>query len=192
MRSAKIILALIGSLTISSAAAQGWFEFVDHEELFGVNLPQQPTVEEFTYESEFHAHLRGKKYAASDGQVDYSVIVVDYAPTTTMGERAKWEYFGSVAFAAWNIRRRGGEITYDGWAQADRIPGHQLQMTNVDGTRSYIEIHSHGTRLYILEAVAPADLTPPIHFQQSLIILDEDGEIVRYDTDLRTRVDAGR
>ncbi len=192
MRLLKLVLAIIGSLYAFSALAQGWFEYVDNEELFGVNLPHVPSVEDFTYESEFHAQLPAKKYTASDGQVNYSVVVVDYGPTTITGDRAKWDFYGSVAFAGWNIRQRGGQITYDGWAQADRIPGHQLQITNVDGSRSYIEMHSHGSRLYIVEAVAPPELTPPIHFQQSLIILDESGEIVRYDTDLRTRVDAGR
>ena len=192
MRLVTLVLTVVGSLSAFPAAAQSWIEFVDREELFGVNLPREPAVEEITYHSEFHAELPGKVFTASDAQVDYSVTVVNYASNPVPGERARWDFYGSVAYAAWNIRKRGGEITYDGWAQADRIPGHQLQLTNPDQSRSYVEMHSHGTRLYILEARAAPGSTPPIHFQQSLIILDDDGEIVRYDTDLRTRVDAGR
>ena len=37
-----------------------------------------------------------------------------------------------------------------------------------------------GTRLYIVEARAAPEATPPIHFQQSLSILDENGDIVRF------------
>ena len=185
-------IAAFGLFVAQPAAAQAWIEFVDEEELFGVNLPHEPSVEESTFHSEFHAELPAKTYTATDGAIQYKVTVVNYAPTHLAGERALWDYHGSVAYAAWNIRKRGGEITHDGWAQADRIPGHQLAITNADGTRTYAQIHNHGTRLYIVEATAPADATPPIHFQQSLIILDEEGEIVRYDTDLRTRVDSGR
>jgi hypothetical protein len=56
-------------------------------------------------------------------------------------------------------------------------------------SRSYIAIHFHGERLYILEARAKPGSPPPIQFQQSLSILDEDGVVVRYDVDLITRVD---
>jgi hypothetical protein len=103
-----------------------------------------------------------------------------------------WDYAGSVAYAAWQIRKRGGDITYDGWTEADRIPGHHLQITNPNQSRTYVAIHSHGTRLYIFEAIAAPGVVPPIHFQQSVIILDEEGEIVRYDTDFLTRIDPGR
>lgn len=192
MRFAALTLAMIFSLCSLPAAAQSWFEFVDEEEMFGVNLPADPTVEDITYVTEFRDERPGKVYTATDGQVEYKVSVIDYTNTTLPGERSLWDFHGAVAFAATSIRRRGGEVTQDGWAQADRIPGHQLQVTNLDGTRSYVQIHSHGKRLYIVEAIAPADATPPIHFQQSLIILDEEGEIVRYDHDLRTRIDAGR
>ena len=80
------------------------------------------------------------------------------------------------------------DVTYDRWAQIDRIRGHHLQITNEDGSRSYIAIHFHGVRLYILEARAKPGAPPPIQFQQSLSILDENGEVVRYDVDLTTRI----
>ena len=60
MRIAKLAFAVLGSLYAFSAAAQGWIEFVEREELFGVNLPHAPAVEEITYLSEFHAELPGR------------------------------------------------------------------------------------------------------------------------------------
>jgi hypothetical protein len=192
MRLATLVLTLFGSLTASSTAAQTWFEFVETEELFSVNLPHEPEVEEFTYHTGFHAELPGKIYTASDAAGDYSVTVVNFAPTQLTGGRAIWDFRGSVAHAAWEIRKRGGEITHDDWVQIDRIDGHQLQITNSDQTRSYVQIHSHGTRLYIVEARAVPGSTPPIHFQQSLSILDENGDIVRYADDFVTRVEAER
>ena len=193
MRIAKLAFAVLGSLYAFSAAAQGWIEFVEREELFGVNLPHAPAVEEITYLSEFGAEYPGKVYTASDGQVDYKVTVVDYTASAELpGDRGVWDIAGSVAYAAWDIRKRGGDITHDGWTNADRIPGHQLQITNTDQSRTYAQIHSFGTRLYIFEAIAEPGATPPIHFQQSVVFLDEDGQIVRYDTDFRTRIDPGR
>lgn len=188
MRLATSALTIFFSLAASSAAAQGWFEFVEREELFSVVLPHEPAVEEFTYHSGYHAELPAKHYTASDAQGDYSVTVVNFATTQLTGGRALWDFRGSVAHAAWDIRKRGGEITHDDWVQIDRIDGHQLQINNPDQTRSFVQIHSHGTRLYIVEARAVPGATPPIHFQQSLSILDENGDIVRYADDFITRV----
>lgn len=192
MRFAMCALIAAWTLHAFPASAQDWIEYVNEEEMFGINLPGEPMVEDITYISEYRAELPGKVFTASDGRTNYKVTVVNYAPTTVEGDRALWDFYGAVATAATRIRARGGEILQDGWAQVDRIPGHQLTILNDDQTESWYELHTHGRRLYITEATAPAGSTPPINFQQSLTILDENGEIVRYDTDLRTRIDAGR
>nr|TFG55090.1 MAG: hypothetical protein E4H34_01175 [Hyphomicrobiales bacterium] len=182
----KLSLALFAICISFPAAAQNWVEYADREELFSVNFPHAPIVEKITHHSEYHAELPAKVYAASDGQVSYKVTVVNYAGAQVVDVR------GSIAFAAWNFRRRGGEITFDAYAQVDRIEGHQLQFTNADLGRTYVAVHLHKSRLYILEATAPAGVPPPGHFQQSLSILDENGDRVRYDLDadgVRTRVD---
>ncbi len=189
MRIANFAFAMLGSLYAVSAAAQGWIEFVDRQELFTVHLPGPPAVADITYVSEYQAELPGKAYTLSDGQVDYSITVVNYGETPIEGDRTVWDFAGAVDYAAWNIRKRGGEITYDGWAQTDRIHGHQLQIINSDGGHTFVAIRSHGTRLYILEAKAAPGSPLPNPFQQSLQILDENGEIVRYDTDFRTRIE---
>ncbi len=193
MRFSTLVLTLAGSLFAFPAAAQGWIEFRETDEFFGVNLPGEPVVTEITYISEFNAEYPGKVYTASDGQVDYEVTVIDYTASAELeGSRGVWDYAGSVAYAAWDFRKRGGEFTHDGWTEADRIPGHQLQITNDDQSRTYAQIHSWAKRLYIFEAIAAPGVTPPIHFQQSVVFLDEDGVVVRYDTDFVTRIDSAR
>ena len=193
MRCSTLGMAMVMSLFAFQSAAQGWMEFVDRDEFFGANLPHDPAVAAITYLSEFGAEYPGKVYTASDGQVEYKITVVDYALSSELeGSRGVWDFAGSVAYAAWDIRKRGGEITHDGWTEADRIPGHQLQITNDDGSRTYAQIHSFAMRLYIFEAHASPGATPPIQYQQSVVFLDEEGEIVRYDTDFRTRIDPGR
>ena len=151
MRLKTLVLIAIASLYGFSASAQGWFLFEETEELFSVNLPHQPMVEEIVYHSEFHAELPAKVYSASDGQVEYTITVVNYAPTQIEGVRAVYDLRGSIAYAAWNIRKRGGDLTYDAYAQIDRIDGHHLQITNPDQSRTFVAIHLHDSRLYILE-----------------------------------------
>lgn len=190
MRTCRLsVLAFFATLTLSPASAQDWIEYVNREEMFAVNLPHEPSVEEIVYESEFHANLPGKILRTSDGQTDYTITVVDYSGNPTPPPRDTYDLKGAIAYAAFHIRERGGDITYDGWAQIDRIEGHQMQITNEDGGRTYVAIHLHAMRLYILEARAAPGAPPPIQFQQSISILDESGEVVRYDIDFETRID---
>ena len=92
-----------------------------------------------------------------------------------------------MAHAAQTIRERvreaGGEITYEGWADIDKIEGHQMQITNADRTRTYVGIHLNASRLYILEATAPQAYPPAAWFQQSLQFIDEAGMRIRYTFD---------
>ena len=189
MRIGTLTLSALGVLCAFSASAQGWFDFVERDELFSVNLPHVPAIEEIVFLSEWGADLPGKVFTAADAQVQYRVTVVDYSVSDLPNNSPVWDFYGSVDYAAWNIRKRGGDITYDAWTQFDRIAGHQLQITNDDQGRTYVQVLSHAERLYILEAIAAPGATPPIHFQQSIRIIDEDGAPIRYDRDLRTRLD---
>ena len=178
MRTIRLIVVLAMALVASTpASAQGWFMFEDKAERFTVNFPHQPVVTDISYPSESGMQLRAKLYRASAGRTAYSVTVVDYTGQDVTEIRA------SVAYAAWNVRKRGGEITYDGHAQIDRVEGHQLQMINADGSRTFVAIHLHASRLYILEARAEPGAPPPGQFQMSLGIFDAEGNRVRYQLD---------
>ena len=157
--------------------SQGWRSYVDRAERFSVNIPAEPRVEDITYMGERGGTYPARVYTTDQGPNRYSVTVVRYvdAPPTVVR--------GSIAHAAWNVRQRGGEVTYDAYAQVDRIEGHQLQITNEDASRTYVAIHLHEGRLYILEARVPPASPPPVQFQQSLIILDAEGDRIRYAVD---------
>jgi hypothetical protein len=152
-------------------------EYVERAERFSVNLPGNPAVQNTTYKSEDGGTLPARVYTAQEGPGRYSVTVVNYMGAEPTVIR------GSIAYAAWNFRKRGGEVTYDAFAQVDRIEGHQLQITNADKSRTFVAIHLHARRLYILEATVPPGSPPPGHFQQSLSILDETGKSIRYELD---------
>ncbi len=205
MRMRILLSALAALLTAESSLAQGWIKYVDAGQRFMVNFPGDPVVRDIVYTSEYGATLPARVYAAEARSSNYAVTVVDYTDAERLlreryegtGEPYRVDLvtsdvLGSVAYAAWALRQRGSEVTYDAWAAIDRIAGHQLQMTNADGSRTFAGIYLHASRLYILEATVPAGRPPPGHFQQSLGILDADGKRIRYSLDVdgtRTRVD---
>lgn len=159
------------------SAAQGWIEYVDLEQRFRINLPHEPEIEDTTFLGEYGDYLPVRVYTASDAFGDYTVKVIDYRNAGVTENRA------SIAYQALQYRRRGGEVTHDAYAQIDRIEGHQLQITNADQSRTFVAIHLHRGRLYVVEATAPAGAPPPGLVQQSLVLLDEYGNHVRYELD---------
>ena len=86
----------------------------------------------------------------------------------------------SIAYAATNIRNRGGDVTFDAYHYIDRVEGHQLQITNEDQSRTYAAIYLHDSKLYVVEATVAPGSIPPGFFQQSLQWIKEDGSRVRY------------
>ena len=190
---AAIFLGLSGPV-----ASQSWFVYTGEIDRFTVNFPAEPVVEEIGYPSEYGAEFPGRVYTVRRGDNVYSVTVIDYRDaenihlartnSTEADAPENYQYWiidvmASVAYAAHNYRQRGGEVTYDAWSHIDRVPGHQLQITNADGSRTYAGIYLHERRLFITDATVPATAPPQGHFQQSLGFIDDEGERVRYDYD---------
>ena len=199
--SLSVLLALPGF-----ASAQGWIKYVNESERFIVNFPGEPDAREIDYTAESGVAMPARIYSVEDADTRYSVTVVDYTAAEEIhaancrtlsvecdGREARSDIRGSVAWEAWNIRRRdSGEITYDAFGTLDGVPGHQLQILHPDQSRSFIGIYLHARRLYVLEGTVPGDQPPPGLFQQSLGILDEEGRRIRFEYDAdgnRTRVD---
>ncbi|MBH98279.1 MAG: hypothetical protein CMM56_07475 [Rhodospirillaceae bacterium] len=183
----------------STTQAQGWFEYINQEDLFTVNLPGSPEVSNFTYQSELEAEFPARNYEVFDRGNHYKVTVVDFTEaqeihwkklenereSEQLRGRNRWitDQRSSVARAAREFRQRDGEVTYDAWGHLENVEGHQLQLTNPDGSRTFVAIYLHGqvNRLYILEGTVPPRMPPPAQFQQSLRFLDNNGARVRYE-----------
>ena len=187
-----LILLLLSALLPVSVQAQ-WRQFVDQEEYFSVNFPDEPEIRVIDYDSEYGATLPAMVYSVTDGGSLHSVTVVNftdaqsaYAELADRSDEANnaslWLYDqrASVAYAARNLRLRGGEVTFDAWHHIDLVEGHQLQITNPDNSRTYASIYLHNSRLYILEATVPEGSLPQGLFQASLSFLDETGNKIRY------------
>ena len=172
---------------------QGWIEYIDRSSFYSINFPTVPAVKEINYESEQGLSYPAQVYSAKGVRGDsYLVTVVDYTGAeelhNTHPDRTeasginswRWDVRASVAHAAWNIRRQGGGVTFDGWSALEGVEGHQLQITNKDQSRTFVGLYQHALRLYILEATVPPRSPPPGLFQQSLRFLDEEGDRIRY------------
>lgn len=192
MRALLFALSL-AALTWGAVHAQDWAEYVDRSQRFLVNFPGEPKTKDILYRTELGAEMPARVYSVDKPPSHFSLTVVDYTQAPRVyeelcaredaecdGFEVGGEVRGAIAFAAWNYRKRGGEITYDAYAQVDGIPGHQLQITNPDESRTFVAIHQHERRLYILEGTVPESAPPPGLFQQSLAILDEQGRRIRY------------
>ena len=208
MRLKMTTFFLLLLLSAGVSLAQGWINYIDRAERFIVNFPGEPEIQDTSYVSQFNATFPARVYTVEQGSSRYSVTVINYTEAERAhrelceqpghagecdGNEAGTDFRGSIAWEAWNIRKRGGEITYDAFAQVDRIPGHHLQITNTDQSRTFVGLYLEGRRLYVLEATVPGEAPPPIHFQQSLGIFDAEGKRVFYSWDFnnnKTRVEA--
>jgi hypothetical protein len=208
MRLIKLITLMplaLGLVLPGAAYAQGWNKYVNEEDKFIVNFPGEPELLEVDYITESGAIIPSRIYSVEDGNSRYAITVADYtvaeeahvarcrrlevetdrvSPNQCSGRGHLSDIDGSVAFEAWNIRRRSsGDVTYDAFGRIDGVPGHQLQILHPDESRSFIGIYMLDRRLYVLEGTVPGDSPPPGLFQQSLGMLDDMGRRVRYQSD---------
>ena len=174
----RLVAALFLLALPSTSVAQEWIEYEDRTERFMVNFPGKPVVTDSTWESQRDDALPARVYTARAGQQRYTLTVVNLAKIAQPSDVK-----GSVAWAAWEFRKRGGEITYDAYAQSDRIEGHELHITNRDKTQTLVAIYMLARRMYILEATVPVNSPGAVHFLQSLLVLDEKGDRIRYEID---------
>ena len=186
-----LVLLLASSLIMVPAGVQAWTQFTSMEDRFRIYAPGEFQVEQISYASEYGATFPARVYSYEDGGNLYSVTVVDYTDALRIhSERARteadyllyWEVDvrASVAYAAANLRARGGRVTYDAYHYIDRVEGHQLHTVNPDRTSTYAAIYLHDSHLYILEATVTPGTPPPGQFQQSMEFLDANGDKIRY------------
>ena len=196
MRLNHLITATAISLLAVPVLAQDWVEYIHLTDRFGVMFPDVPEISETTHTSVFGVVFPTTVYSVDAGLSRYLMTMVDYTeaerrhrerpdPADASSGPRLWimDVRASVANAAQSFRARGGEVTYDGWADIDKVEGHNLQITNPDQSRSFVAIHLNDSRLYILEGTVPRGFPPPGLVQQSLFFLDEEGKRIRYTFD---------
>jgi hypothetical protein len=197
----RCIVAVVLTLLLAGPSlAQDWATYTSRQDFFAVNFPGTPRVQDITYKSEYSINLPGRVYGVTNGPNKYSLTVVDYSNVEKLhADRAqkcreelgnvdacvpqfqsRTDLRGAIVFATWGFLQRDAKLTFLTYTYADLVEGHQLQLTNKDGSRTFAAIHMHENRLYILEGTVPEGAPAPGLFQQSLQFLDKDGNKIRY------------
>jgi len=194
--------AILALLLSGPVFAQGvsWTRFVSEQDLFAVSFPGEPRVEEIVYPTEYRIELPGRVYSYDDGGYRYSVTAVDYADAVEihLARNARCratggdgdlcqddgpeEVRGAIVYASWTIMDRDGvDVNHFAHYNSDRVEGHNVRLTNPDGSRTSATIHMHEDRLYIFESTVPPRAPAPGIFQISVQFLDDELQAVRYD-----------
>jgi hypothetical protein len=200
MRRLPLIAAAWVLLLSSTAFAQEWIEYSSQQDFFTVNFPTQPMVKEIMYMTEYGISLPGRVYSAADGPNRYSMTAIDFTQAKSLhaernkkclatgaypdvcGDHSNGDLRGAIDHAVWGFLQRDAKITFYAYTNVDLVEGRQLQLTNPDGSRTFVAIHMHADHLYILEGTVPKGAPQPALFQQSLGFIDKDGKRVRYAT----------
>lgn len=208
MRITILAIALVLGLA-SASAAQEWIEYQNNEDGFKVNFPGTPTITDMPWVTEQGYVIPARIYSAAMGGGKYAMTVVDYTVIERLGmERsekcpigaetcqgqpagglrnaigpgyATQEIRDGLVFASFKyLQRDGAKLTEYLWNWEDLVEGHQIHLTNVDGSRTFVFIAMHENKLYILDATVPKGYPEPGLFQQSLGWVDKDGRGIRY------------
>jgi len=128
-------------------------------------------VRQIAYTTRAGDSVPARQFFVEQGANRYVVTVVQFA-----GGRA--EDRRTVEHAAEGLRRRG-EVRFQAYADYDPgIPGRQLNIFETGGRQLRASIYMYDRRLYITEASAETGDLAAIQFEQSIMLLDEDGEDV--------------
>jgi hypothetical protein len=177
MRLLRLIPAVV-ALFVSAGAYAQWSEYVNRENFFTVNFPDDPKMTEMPYTTAKGTKLTARVFTAeaAAGSIQsgtYSMTVVDY-------NSAKDELPAAIEEAAAAIRAKG-TAKYDGGGMLDNHRSWRLTVETSDQKRILAEILvAMNNRLYISQAVTALAAPVPAQFQASMQILDGDGVRIRY------------
>ena len=144
---------------------------VNRDARFAVIFPGEPMVRQITYMTRAGDSVPARQFFVEQGANRYVVTVVQFAGGRAEDRRA-------VEHAAEGLRRRG-EVRFQAYADYDPgIPGRQLNIFETGGRQLRASIYMYDRRLYITEASAETGDLAAIQFEQSIMLLDEDGEDV--------------
>lgn len=166
-----LILALVAALVVVPALAQDTPLHIDREARFAVIFPGEPMTREIAYATRTGESVPARQFFVEQDAGRYVVTVVRFAAGRAEDRR-------TVEHAAKNLRRRG-EVRFQAYADYDPgIPGRQLNIMETGGRQLRASVYMYDRRLYITEASAVPGDVAAIQFEQSIMLLDEDGNDV--------------
>jgi hypothetical protein len=177
MRVLRLLPAALTLFFCGAAQAQAWDAYVNREDFFSLNLPDDPVKKDVPYTTGMGKALTAHVYTAEAPKDDilagtYSLTIVDYT-------NDKVEIDKAIDEAAANLRK-AGKVTYEGVNMLDNHRSWRMTIETPAKHRLLIEILvAANNRLYVSEADTPFTSASPAQFQASLQILDANGVRIR-------------
>ena len=166
-----LALSFAAAFVAVPALAQDGPLNINREHRFAVIFPGEPMTREIAYTTRNGTAVPARQFFIEDDARRYMVTVVQFADGRSEDRRA-------VEHAAEGLRQRG-QILFQAYATYDPgIPGRQLNIMEANGRQLRASVYMYDRRLYITEAsAAPGDFAA-LQFEQSIMLLDENGEDV--------------
>ncbi len=168
MRVLVMICSALVMLVPSLAFAQA-LEYANQDYRFSINFPAPPGLHPVTYTISSGRDVPATLFFAETRRGRFSVIAL------RLPEDAAHRTL-EVEHVADRMRARPGDVLYEELNENDGFPIQLLTLVAPDGRRSMIGILVHERRLYITEGNVAEGAPPPLQFQQTLFMLDENGE----------------
>src|SRR5439155_21431659 len=127
-------------------------------DMFTVNFPGQPTVQDINWETEYRITIPGHVHRYDASGSHYSVTVVDYSNVQQIhADRVKGctlypdqcgnpyvaELRGAMEYAAWQFLKRDGKVTYYAYGNAELIEGRERKSAEEGGNGNLGGFHMH-------------------------------------------------
>jgi hypothetical protein len=171
-----IVLRLLALLFVTasgavSALAQEGPLHVNREHRFAVIFPGEPMTREIAYMTRTGESVPARQFFIERDAARYAVTVVQFPSGRSEDRRA-------VEHAAEGLRRQG-EVRFQAYADYDPgIPGRQLNIFQPGDRQLRASVYMYDRRLFITEASAEVGDLAAIQFEQSIMLLDEEGNDV--------------
>jgi hypothetical protein len=166
-----LIVATMPAALPAAALAQESPLYINREHRFAVIFPGEPMMRQIQYTTRAGTSVPARQFIVENDAGRYAVTVVQLADGRSEDRRA-------VEHAAETLRRRG-EILFQAYANYDPgIPGRQLNIRETNGRQLRASVYMYDRRLLITEASAAPGDVPAIQFEQSIMLLDEEGNDV--------------
>ncbi len=175
----RVLLALLSLLaflvTLGAAAAQTSPPYyINPEYRFAVIFPGEPMARDISYATSSGTSVGARQFYIEQGADRFTITVVVFASGPAVDNAA-------VDHAAAQLRQRG-EVRFQFAEEYDPgLPGRQLNIFQSDGRQLRASVYMWDHRLYITEATAIPGSSAALQFEQSIMLLDAEGNELNLD-----------
>jgi len=171
-----VVLSSLGPLLFSGVAVAQTSPpyYINREYRFAVIFPGEPMSREVAYTTSSGTSVPARRFAIERGTDQFTITIVVFPAGPAVDTQA-------VDHAAEQLRQRG-EVRFQFADEYDPgLPGRQLNIFQSDGRQLRASVYMWDHRLYITEASAPPGSSDALQFEQSVTILDADGNELNLD-----------